>query len=174
MSNSNKLFIALLFAGLAFFFYTKSRALTKNELPELSRELINGQSFDMKSLSGNLVLIDFWGSWCPPCRKENPKLVGLYDKYHDANFKSAKNFEIVSIAMERNDRRVEAAIEKDGLKWPYHILEVSKVVLSSGLARSFGVSDLPTKFLYDDTGKLIGVNMTVAQIDEFLGQQLQN
>jgi len=174
MGNMNKLVLAIILAGLAFYFYTKSRTVSENALPELSQELMNGDQFDLQSLSGNIVLIDFWGSWCPPCRKENPIISKMYDKYHDSAFKTAKNFEIVSIAVERNDKRVAAAIAKDGLNWPYHILEVGKIVLASPLARRFGVSDLPTKFLYNEEGKLIGKNMTLTEIDTYLAGQLKN
>jgi len=172
--NINKLFLAIGLACLAFYFYTKSQSVDKDALPQLTETLMNGDAFDIQSLSGNIVLIDFWGSWCPPCREENPILSQMYGKYHDKNFQTAKNFEIVSIAIERNDKRVNAAIEKDGLNWPYHILQVSKIVLASPLARKYGVTDLPTKFLYDGDGKLIGKNMTLTEIDTYLANQIKN
>ena len=156
----------------AIIYLSMGRKLSTTELPELNETLMSGESFDLKSLSGNIVLIDFWGSWCGPCRRENPKLVSLYQKYHGKKFKNAINFEIVSIAMEKNDRRVKQVIERDGLNWPHHIVKVSKILLGSKLARDFGVSDLPAKFLYDHTGKLISKNAHIAKIDAYLSSQV--
>jgi len=136
--------------------------------------LISGEAFDINQLSGNIILLDFWGSWCAPCRRENPKISQLYNKYHNANFQNATNFEVVSVAIERDASRVENAIEKDGMVWPYHIVQESKILLASALARKFGVTDLPTKFLYDESGKLLGKNMSLAEIDRYLASQLSN
>jgi thiol-disulfide isomerase/thioredoxin len=133
---------------------------------------MNGEPFNMKSMSGHIVLIDFWGSWCGPCRRENPKIVALYEKYHGEQFKDGIDFHIVSIAMEKNDRRVRQVIERDGLSWPHHIIKVSRILLGSKLARDFGVSDLPAKFLYDHTGKLISKNAHIGEIDAYLSSQV--
>ena len=163
---------AVFLLGIIYMFMTMGNRVSKTELPELQDTLMNGESFDLQSLQGNIVLIDFWGSWCGPCRRENPKLAALYQKYHGQQFKDAIDFEIVSIAMEKDDRRVKQVIQKDGLNWPYHIIKISKILLGSSLARDFGVSDLPAKFLYDHNGQLISKNASLAQINAYLETQM--
>lgn len=172
MKNLLNIVLALLLVVGFVLFIKMGNKVSTTELPELNDTLLTGESFDLKSLKGNIVLIDFWGSWCGPCRRENPKLVALYQKYHNKKFKDAINFEIVSIAMEKNDRRVKGVILSDGLTWPYHIIKVSKILLGSKMARDFGVSDLPAKFLYDHSGKLISKNGHIAEIDAYLSSQV--
>ena len=167
----NIVLVVLLLIGVVFYLKMGNKVST-SELPELNETLMNGETFDLQSMNGRIVLIDFWGSWCGPCRRDNPNLVRLYQKYHGKKFKDAIDFEIVSVAIEKNDRRVKQVIEKDGLSWPYHIIKVSKILLGSKLARDFGVSDLPTKFLYDHSGKLISKNGHVAEIDAYLSSQV--
>ena len=157
---------------LLMYVFVFNKQVSKNQLPELQESLINGEAFDIQNLKGNIILLDFWGSWCPPCRKENPQIAVLYNKYHNANFGQAHNFEIVSVAIEKKASRAQKAIEKDGLDWPYHIIQESKIVLASSLAINFGVTDLPTKFLYDESGKLIGKNMSIVDIHNFLESKL--
>lgn len=164
-------FVLVVIAGVIIYLNMGS-SLTTSELPELEETLLDGSPFNIQSLSGNIVLIDFWGSWCGPCRRENPKLAALYDKYHGRRFNEALGFEIVSIAIEKNDKQVRKIIEKDGLSWPYHIIKVSKLLLGSKLARDFGVGDLPAKFLYDHSGNLVLKNPTVSEINTYLQAQL--
>ena len=88
--------------------------------PVFSATLAEGQPFELTQLRGKYVLLDFWGSWCGPCRAESPGLVQLYQKYHSSGF------EIVSVGIERNEKSWENAIKVLGLSWPYHILDLSK------------------------------------------------
>ncbi len=154
-------------------FYLNSNVSQGKKVAEISGILPDNTAFKLSDLEGNYVLVDFWGSWCPPCRKDNPKLVAMYDKYAGKTFKGDSSFEIVNVAIEKNEKRVLAAIEKDGLRWPYHIIETSKLVLSSPLALSYGVTDLPTKFLIDPEGILIGRNMSFKEIDAYLAERLK-
>ena len=163
----NSVLLVLFVIGIVVFIRMGS-SVSKTELPELKDTLITGEPFDMQSLKGQIVLLDFWGSWCGPCRRENPQLSALYKKYQDKRFQDALGFEIVSVAMEKNDKRVRDVIKKDGLDWPYHIIKVNRVLLASSLARDFGVTDLPAKFLYDHEGNLISKNARVADIDAYL------
>ncbi len=167
------LFFTAIIGYLGYTLYVKTKVSDGKKVSEITGTLPNNTPFSLSQLEGNYVLIDFWGSWCPPCRQENPKLVALYDKYENTVFQEAKGFEIVNVAIEKNVKRVHAAIEKDGLRWPYHIIKTSKLVLSSPLALSYGVTDLPTKFLVAPDGTLIGRNMSFTEIDAYLAQRLK-
>ena len=93
--------------------------------PDFKTTLVDGREFSLSDLKGNYVLLDFWGTWCGPCRVEFPKLKALHQKYHDAKFSDADNFHIVGIALEREGdlKRMMSAVDKLGLDWDYHIFD---------------------------------------------------
>jgi thiol-disulfide isomerase/thioredoxin len=133
-------------------------------------QLADGTQFDLNTLRGRYVLIDFWGSWCGPCRRENPGLVSLYSKYGNEAGSESSTFEIISIALEKNRASWEKAVRQDGLIWPYHIVEDTK--FSGPLAKKFGVREIPTKYLLDKEGKVLLVNPSITQLDTFLAARI--
>lgn len=171
----NPVWLVLLLAVLLLLYFYNSRSPEKKSgkmAPNFVENLKDGSSFELAQLKGRYVLLDFWGSWCPPCRRDNPNLVQLYKEFHASQYKDASGFDIVSIALEKNEKTWSKTIRKDGLDWPYHILHTSRMVATDPLARKYNVTDLPTKFLIGPDGDIVGVNMTRQEIESYLRSKL--
>lgn len=138
------------------FVWQKPKYGTGIESPDFEASLVDGTVFKLSDMKGKLVLLDFWGSWCGPCRKDNPNLVRLYNEFHGKSFKEATDFEIISVAIENSEKPWIRAIENDGLIWPYHILQNER--FKSPIAKQYGVREIPTKYLLDTNGAIIAVN----------------
>ncbi|MFT6996335.1 MAG: peroxiredoxin [Cryomorphaceae bacterium] len=125
-------------------------------LPNPSEEIIKLSDF-----RGNYVLIDFWASWCKPCRMENPNVVRMYNKY--AN----KNFEIFGVSLDRNKEKWENAIIKDNLQWP----NVSDLKFwQSAAAELYNVKSIPFTVLIDPEGKVIATKLRGAALEKKLDE----
>ena len=168
-------FIALLaIVGLIWlgkYVYFKPKYISGEVAPDFTLKLEQGKDMQLYDLKGNYILLDFWGSWCGPCRKDNPNLVRLYNEFHGKSFADAKTFEIVSVALETDAKRWKAAIAKDGLKWPYHHADFNR--MKSPIGTAYGVREIPTKYLITPTGHIAGVNMSFDEIFAFLSKRLK-
>ena len=138
--------------------------------PGFQAELINGDPFTLSDLNGSYVLLDFWGSWCGPCRKENPDLVKLHDTFNGKSFNDAKGFEVVSVAIETNEKRWKKAIASDQLDWPHHIVQLDR--FKGVIAQEYGVREIPTKYLLDTKGEILMVNPSFTKLTEFFQERL--
>lgn len=128
---------------------------------------LKGDAFNSKSLRGKYVLLDFWGSWCGPCRKSNPHLKELYSQYKD------KGFEIVGIAQERTSLEkskasLKKAVEQDGLPWIQLLNDELKEKVD--VVKAYNVSAFPTKVLVDKNGVIVwkGVGDEGSGLDKLL------
>lgn len=166
--------IGLLFGlfVLGKYIYFKPKYKTGITAPDFSFQSLDGQKKTLKDLEGQYILLDFWGSWCGPCRKESPALVEVYNKYTNATFKDATKFDIVSIGIETNIDRWKNAIKKDNLLWNNHYTEKNR--FKSEIAKLFGVKEIPTKYLINPKGKIVSVNPTFDFIHDFLGKRIQS
>lgn len=160
-------FIFLLAIGVAIYFLYFNKVNEGAKAASFEAQLIDGTTFELANQKGKYTILSFWGSWCPPCLKEAPYLVALNKKYENATFKNNTQFEIVSIAIEKSDKRTPQLIKKYNLYWPKHIVKVSSLVLKDPLSLKYGVTNLPSKFLIDPNGIMIG-EMTIGEMDAYL------
>lgn len=128
--------------------------------PELAFENPSGETLKLSELNkGHYVLVDFWASWCGPCRRSNPGLVSMYNEFKDRKFKDAKKgFIVLSVSLDQNKDAWIAAIDKDKLAWPYHVSDLGG--WQSKAAEIYGVQFIPQAFLVGPDGKVIAKYMT--------------
>lgn len=126
-----------------------------NNLPNIQLQNDKNATVKLNSFKGKTVLVDFWASWCAPCRSANKKLVKMYDKY------KSQNFEIVGISIDTDKTKWIKAIAKDKMK---HQQLIDPKGFDAKTAVLFGVDALPATYLFDTSGKLIAINPTEAQI----------
>ena len=115
-----------------------------------------GDRIALESFRGKVVIIDFWASWCRPCRIENPNLVRLYKRMHD------KGLEIVGVSLDRNKASWERAIADDGLTWN-HVSNLQ--YWADPIAQLYSVRAIPAAFVLDREGRIVGKNLRGAQLD---------
>ncbi|MFT4524646.1 MAG: thiol-disulfide isomerase/thioredoxin [Granulosicoccus sp.] len=132
--------------------------------PPIVGELVDGTPFALADLKGEYVLLHFWGSWCGPCLRENPRLVELHKEYGD-------RVTFVSVALEKDDRMWKKVVEKHGISWKHQIVDKAPMVMASKNARAYGVSDIPATFLIDREGNLVS-QFHLPQISEVLNAML--
>lgn len=150
--------------GIYFFMYRETALMIGDRAPDIRSTTIDGKAINLSQFQGKLVLLDFWGSWCHPCRKANPELAKLYNEYHDTLH---SNFEIVSVAIDDDTTVLRQAIKADGLIWPYQIMEPK----SGGPAtRDYKISTIPTSYLINNEQMIIQVNPTIAELRTILNK----
>lgn len=169
---SSILLVLFVLAYLGYKYVYQAPKYSNGEiLPSFSATLLNDEAFELKQLRGNYVLVDFWGSWCPPCRADNPNIVKLYDEFNGKSFTDAEGFEVVSIAIETKKERCLSAIKQDGLRWKYHIVLLDR--FKSEIAKAFGVREIPTKYLLSPSGDIISVNSSYENLRKTLADKLK-
>tara|TARA_B100000902_G_scaffold7939_1_gene10076 strand:- start:144 stop:677 length:534 start_codon:yes stop_codon:yes gene_type:complete len=143
-----------------------------NIAPELNFTDPYGKNIKLSSLRGNIVLIDFWASWCPPCRRENPNIVAAYKKYSKSKFKNAKGFKIYSVSLDKNKDAWINAIEQDKLDWKEHVSDLK--YWSSEGAKIYNVTGIPTNFLIDENGVIISKKLKGISLHQELDKLIKS
>jgi peroxiredoxin len=129
--------------------------------PEIALPNPEGEVIKLSDLRGNYVLIDFWASWCKPCRMENPNVVRMYKKYEN------ENFEIFGVSLDRNKEKWLQAIDKDQLEWP-HVSDLK--YWQSAAAELYNVKSIPFTVLIDPEGKVIATKLRGAALEQKLDE----
>lgn len=128
-----------------------------NKAPELLFNNPDGRAIALSSLKGQMVLIDFWASWCGPCRFENPTVVKAYREFKDREFKGGKGFTVYSVSLDNNIDRWKTAIAKDSLEWNAHVCDFGG--WNSKAAQRYAIHSIPSNFLIDGNGIIVAKNL---------------
>ena len=142
----------------------KLQALEKGAVaPNFSLKTPEGETLSMHEIPGKVKIIDFWASWCYPCRKENPFMVKLYEKYHD------KGLEIIGVSLDNDHKKWTAAIEKDGLPW----IQIS--ALKKWKCEAVGLYDVrsvPHTVILDGENRIIARNVRGEKLEKLIAEIL--
>jgi len=134
------------------------------DAPGIEQQTPEGNKLSLASLKGKYVLIDFWASWCGPCRRANPDLVATYAKF------KGKKFEILGVSLDKDGAEWKAAIKADKLTWP----QVSDLMYwNNAAARTYQVESIPSSFLVGPDGKIIARDLTHTELEDYLAKTLK-
>lgn len=141
-----------------------SAALLNKAAPDLTMTDINGRKLSISDFKGKYLLVDFWASWCGPCRQENPNVVAAYNKFKN------KNFTILGVSLDENKADWIAAVKHDNLSWP----QMSDLKQKQSAAVSaYGFDGIPFNVLIDPQGKIIAESLRGDELEQKLSEVLQ-
>lgn len=144
---------------------SQMRTTSEGELaPDFTLNDVNDKPVSLSSFRGKITLVDFWASWCGPCRKENPNVVAAYNKFH------SKGFEILGVSLDDNKTNWQQAIKKDNLSWT-HVSDLEG--WESKAAQLYGVQSIPTNFLLDKEGKIVARDLRGEALEQKLNELFQ-
>ncbi|MCW3084452.1 MAG: hypothetical protein JWP12_1818 [Bacteroidetes bacterium] len=130
--------------------------------PEIEMNNVFGKPLALSSLRGKVVLVDFWASWCGPCRAENPNVVKAYGMY------KSKGFEVFSVSLDRDEDKWKAAIQKDGLAWPNHVCDFKE--WQSPVVKLYNFNGIPSNVLIDKNGNILAKNLRGEDLEKKLAE----
>jgi thiol-disulfide isomerase/thioredoxin len=134
-------------------------------LPKVIGVAPNGDTLSIEKVPADYILLDFWASWCGPCRANHPGLVSVYSKYQ------GKGIEFFSVSLDQNKEKWVAAIAKDHLAWKYQICDFGG--WDSPIAMQFGINQIPNNILFDKNGQILGQNMEPNDLDAMFSKLLE-
>jgi peroxiredoxin len=141
-----------------------SYALLNKPAPDLTMADVNGKPLSISNFRGKYVLVDFWASWCGPCRNENPNVVAAYNRFKD------KNFTILGVSLDQDKAAWQQAIAKDGLTWN-HMSDLKQ--WESEAVKAYGFEGIPFNVLIDPEGKIIASSLRGEELEKKLAEVLK-
>ena len=138
-------------------------AMLGKPFPALTFTASDGRAVDVAALTGKVVLVDFWASWCKPCQRDAPNLVATYNQFHD------QGFEIVGINLDRDQAKFEKYLADNGVTWPQYF---DGLGWRNKIAQKLGVHGAPASFLVDSGGIVRGANLRGPALGQALNRLL--
>lgn len=132
--------------------------------PDFTMQDTTGKAVTLSAMRGSYVLVDFWASWCGPCRKENPNVVAAYNKFHE------KGFDVIGVSLDNKKEAWTKAIRADGLTW-YHVSDLKG--WANEAAAAYHIKSVPANFLLDRTGKIVARNLRGEDLEKKLSEVFQ-
>lgn len=134
------------------------------QAPPFEQQNSKGEKVNLKDYLGKYILLDFWASWCAPCRAEHPDLIKAYQSYN------SRNFEIIAVSLDQNKDAWLAAIKKDGIMWP-NLSDLKGQ--ENDVAVKYGVQSIPANFLINPDGKIIALNLSGKELLQKLNELIK-
>lgn len=136
------------------------------QMPEITLKNPEGKTISLSKLRGKVVLVDFWASWCGPCRAENPNITECYAKYKDKKSQRGNGFDVFSISLDIKKERWTNAIKADKMTWAWQGSDLRG--WESPIAKQLGISQIPSNFLIDKDGHIMATNLRGDRLNAFL------